>query len=33
MITVEGGFAKVVNVETEVEDKFVMSYRRRLWND
>ena len=23
MITVEGGFAKVVNVETEVEDKFV----------
>ena len=23
MITVEGGFAKVVNVETEIEDKFV----------
>ena len=23
MITVEGGFAKVVNVESEIEDKFV----------
>ena len=23
MLTVEGGFAKVVNVETEIEDKFV----------
>ena len=23
MITVEGGFAKVVNVETEIEDKFM----------
>ena len=23
MITVEGGFAKVVNVETEIEDKFI----------
>ena len=27
MITVEGGFAKVVNVESEIEDKFVkMTY-------
>ena len=23
MLTVEGGFAKVVNVETEIEDKFI----------
>lgn len=23
MLTVEGGFAKVVNVESEIEDKFV----------
>ena len=23
MITVEGGFAKVVNVESEIEDKFI----------
>ena len=23
MVTVEGGFAKVVNVESEIEDKFV----------
>ena len=26
MLTVEGGFAKVVNVETEIEDNFIKTY-------
>ena len=35
MLTVEGGFAKVVNVESEIEDKFVKTtiYMKMIYAD